>query len=383
MFKYWIKNRILFDILIPIILVIVTAFAFLSPIFSNIGETRLMTSLYENENLDFDIPSPSYEQISQLENESFIESVFPYFYTETDLSINGKTRETNLFFSDAFDKLDQTMYCQTRLIEKSSQTYSNPILVDYQFVQDTGATLGSTVSVTFGTTKIDFQVSAIYETNTYYEGGAVLAKWEGLQKDTIMAISPKLVYSGAYVQASDFSQCKNYLETQYKPYGRLRDASEFATPEAYQIHYNAFMSANYANEITNFNVKGQEAMAKAEEKENASTLNTVLPCVIMLVVALVYNVLMWLRKSERGYFARRKVSGGGNTFVYYLISTLVQAAVLICGIVVAISFVSSNSTYYIPSFVTMTKSIVFIIITACISVLVAVENMVLAQKTKK
>jgi hypothetical protein len=261
------KNRILFDILIPIILVIVTAFAFLSPIFSNIGETRLMTSLYENENLDFDIPSPSYEQISQLENESFIESVFPYFYTETDLSINGKTRETNLFFSDAFDKLDQTMYCQARLIEKSSQTYSNPILVDYQFVQDTGATLGSTVSVTLGTIKIDFQVSAIYETNTYYEGGAVMAKWEGLQKDTIMAISPKLVYSGAYVQASDFSQCKNYLETQYKPYGRLRDASEFATPEAYQIHYNAFMSANYANEITNFNVKGQEAMAKAEAKE--------------------------------------------------------------------------------------------------------------------
>ena len=28
------------------------------------------------------------------------------------------------------------------------------------------------------------------------------------------------------------------------------------------------MSANYANEITNFNVKGQEAMAKAEAKEN-------------------------------------------------------------------------------------------------------------------
>jgi Na+/melibiose symporter-like transporter len=129
--------------------------------------------------------------------------------------------------------------------------------------------------------------------------------------------------------------------------------------------------------------RAEEEKSKAEAKENASTLNTVLPGIIMLVVALVYNALMWLRKSERVYFARRKVSGGGNTFVYYLISTLVQAAVLICGIVVAISFVSSNSTYYIPSFVTMTKSIVFIIITACISVLVAVENMVLAQKTKK
>lgn len=383
MFKYWVKNRILFDILIPIVLVIITAFAFLSPMFSNIGETRLMLSLYESENLDFDIPSPSYEQISQLEDESFIESIFPYFYTKVDLSVDGKTRETNLFFSDAFDKLDQTMYCQARLIEKSDQNYSNPILVDYEFIQDTGASLGSTVSVIFGTTKIDFQVSAIYETNTYYEGGAAMAKWEGLQKDTIMAISPKLVYSGAYVQASDYAQCKNYLETQYKPYGRLKDVSEFATQEAYEIHYNAFMSANYANEITNFTTKGQEVKVKAEAEESSSTLYTVLPCVIIAVVLLVYNILLWLRKSERGYFARREVSGGGNTFVYYLISTLVQAAILIGGIVGASFIVSSKTSYYIPSDIAMAKSVVLIIVTVCVSVVMAVENMVLALKTKK
>ena len=150
------------------------------------------------------------------------------------------------------------MYCKSRLIETAKQDFSNPILVDYQFVQDTGVKIGSTISVSFGTDKIDFQVYDIYETNVYYDGGAVMAKWEGSHKEAIMALSPRLVYSGAYVQATDYQQCKNYFEKEYKPYGRLKDRSDFDTQEAYDIHYNAFMSANYANEITDFSDRGQE-----------------------------------------------------------------------------------------------------------------------------
>ena len=383
MFKYWAKNRLLFDILVPIILVLLLAFAFVFPMFESIGEANLMQSLYNNDKLDFDVPSPSYDQIAQLEAESSIESVFPYYYTEVDLSVNGKTRETNLFFSDAFDKLDQTMYCDERRIEVSKETYSNPIFVDYEFVKATGAKLGSTVSVSFGGTKIDFQIAAIYETNTYYECGAVLAKWEGLQKDTIMAISPKLVYSGAYIQATDHGQCKGYLENNYKPYGRLRDASEFATQDAYEIHYNAFMSANYSNEISDFNVKGQDIAPKVDAKMSTVGKNVVLASVIMAVALIAVNILLWFRKSERGYFARRKVSGDGNIVVYYLISAIVQAVILIGGILATFLIVPSNSDFYIPREAVFSKSITFIIVAALVSIVVTVENMVLAQKTKK
>ena len=383
MIKYWAKNRLLFDILVPIILVLLVTFAFISPMFEIIGEANLMQSLYNNDKLDFDVPSPSYDQIAQLEAETSIESVFPYYYTEVDLSVNGKTRETNLFFSDAFDKLDQTMYCDERRIEVSKETYSNPIFVDYEFIKDTGAKLGSTVSVSFGGTKIDFQIAAIYETNTYYEGGAVLAKWEGLQKDTIMALSPKLVYSGAYIQAADHGQCKNYLGTQYKPYGRLRDASEFATQEAYEIHYNAFMSANYSNEISDFNAKGQDIVPKVDAKMSTANKNVVLSGVIIAVTLIAANVLLWVRKSERGYFARRKVSGDGNIVVYYLISTIVQAIILIGGILATLLILPSNANNYIPRDAVFSKSITLIIVAALASIIVVVENMVLSQKTKK
>ena len=92
MFKYWIKNRFLLDLIVPCVLVLLMVFAFITPMLNGIGEATLMQSIYKNEKMDFDIPSPSFAQIEQLENESFIESVFPYYYTESDVSVNGKTR---------------------------------------------------------------------------------------------------------------------------------------------------------------------------------------------------------------------------------------------------------------------------------------------------
>lgn len=382
MLKYWTKNRMFPDILIPVALLLAITIAFIVPLYETLGEVRLAKSIYENEKLNFDIPSPSFSQISQLESKNAIVSVFPYFYTKINLTVDGKKRETNLFFSDTFDKLDQTMYCKSRLIENGNELYSNPILVDYRFVQDTGAKIGSIVSVTIGVTKIDFQVAAIYETNIYYDGGAVMAKWEGLQKDAITNISPKVVYSGAYVQAADYQQCKSYLETQYKPYGRLKDRSEFATQEAYDMHYNVFMSANYANEITDFTVKKQDAFSKVKAKENTVKLYTLMPIVILTISLIIYNLLMWLRKSEKGYFSRKNMSGGRNLTLYYLISILVQAAIIIGGTIIVIFVTPLNVPFYIPSSAIMSKSVVFIAAVACISVIVAIEDMVLLQKTK-
>lgn len=383
MAKYWLKNRLLFDLIVPCALILLVAFAFIAPMFNAIGEATLIQSIYKNEKMDFDIPSPSFSQIEQLESESFIESVFPYYYTEIDVSVNGKKRETNLFFSDAMDKLDQTMYCGSRLIEKSNKDFENPILVDYQFIKDTGAKLGDTISVVLGTTKIDFQIAAIYETNTYYDGGAVMAYWGGLQKETVMTMSPKLTYSGAYVQATQYSQCKQYFDTQYKPYGRLRDASEFATQEAYETHYNAFMSASYANEITDFSVQAKDANLKAEDKTKASNQYVFIVCGVVLASMLIFNLFMWLRNSERKYFADRKVRGAGNIVVYYLLSTISQAAILIGGITAATMFIPTKSEFYIPTGIVTTKAIVFIIAMAIISILVLIENMLLAKKTKK
>ena len=383
MIKYWIKNRFLLDLIVPCLLVLLVVLAFISPMLNSIGEATLIQSLYRNDKLDFDISSPSFEQIAELENESFIASVFPYFYTEIDLTVNGKTRETNLFLSDAFDKLGQTMYCNSRLIEKSNKTFENPILVDYQFVKDTGASIGDTVSAMFGTTTVEFQISAIYETNTYYDGGAVMAKWEGLQKDAIMQLSPNVTYSGAYVEAINHQQCKQFFETQYKPYGRLRDRNEFATQESYDIHYNAFMNSSYSNEMTDFAVKSSNAISQATEKLDTADHNMKIACGVALAIMLIVNLILWVRNSERNYFASRKIRGASNVVAYYFLSWIFQSAILIGGIIASMMFIPSKLEYYIPSEVITSKTTVLIIAMALISILVLFENMILSKKVVK
>jgi hypothetical protein len=66
-----------------------------------------------------------------------------------------------------------------------------------------------------------------------------------------------------------------------------------------------------------------------------------------------------------------------------LFSTIFQAAILIGGITAAIMIIPTMSEFYLPTEVVTTKSIVFIIATAIISILVLVENMLLAKKAKK
>lgn len=385
MIKYWFKNRLVYDIIVPIVLVAIMIFAFIVPMFNNLAQANQMQSLYNNTKLNFDIPSPSYEQISQLESKEFIEGVFPYYFTKVSVKTSQKTRETNLFLSEAFDKLEQTMYCNARCIQKSKKEHTNPILVDYKFVQDTGAKLDETVSITFGSTKIDFQISAIYETNTNYTNGAVLVKWDGLQKQTITALSPNLTYSGAYVYATNTQQCKQYLQTEYKPYGRLKNPQDFATQEAYQTHYNAFMSANYSNEITDFSVKAQDVKSNVQSKQNTANLYAILVGVIMLVGLVASNFILWLRGSERKYFANRQIKGNKNTVVYYLVSTLTQAAIVIFGILISALVVPSTLTMYVPTAMAMSKTTILIISVAVVMMLVAVENMILSntQKNKK
>ena len=143
------------------------------------------------------------------------------------------------------------------------------------------------------------------------------------------------------------------------------------------------MSASYANEITDFSVQAKDAASKAESKTDAANRNILLACGIALVVMLIFNLLLWVRGSERVYFAKRKVRGAGNVVVYYLVSTIFQAAILIGGVTAAIMLLPSVSEFYIPTEVVTTKSIIFIIAMASISIIVLVENMALAKKAKK
>ena len=331
MFSYWMKNRSLFTVITSIILILLICLVIINPNIKTYGENRLATSVYSDSEIDFDIPSPTPEQLNEIAKLDFVDEVFGYYFTETNVTVNNKNIKTKLLFSDCMDSINFTMYNDSRLIESSSNDYFNPIYIDYEFAQKNNVSLGDTIIFN----NIEFQVSKIYETNTYYSS-AVFAPLVGAQKDYILSRSK--AYSGAYLKVIDLAKAENYLKG-YKPLGRLKDRDSFTTDEAYQKHYDSWNSANYYNEITTFNDKLQEANVK-------TGINNIVGYLLFVAIIVAVNIVLFFRKSEIKYFKSKKDKKSIKN--YYIIN---EIAFLVVSIIITnIMFNSSlNNPIYIPN----------------------------------
>ncbi|MGN1227602.1 MAG: hypothetical protein ACI4TX_03070 [Christensenellales bacterium] len=310
MLKYWLRNRFIFSLLTILVLGLISIFVFYVPYLANESENLIMSSVYEKSKIDFDIPSPTKTQLSEIKNLDFIDDVFGYYYTESLVNIGNKTKKTKILFSDMMDSIEFTMYNQSRLIF-SKEGLQNPIYIDYEFSKVNNVHLGD--EIVFN--NIKFQVGRIYETNTYYIS-ALFAPLVGEQKELIESISKS--YSGAYLKCNDILLADSFLKT-YKPEGRLKDRSEFATDDEYQFHYNSWNNASYYNEITSFASKLDAIVEK-------TSVHYLFGYGIALVVMVALFILLSLRKCEKNYFSKKKCKQ--DVFSYYGISLVADSWVL-------------------------------------------------------
>ena len=308
---YWVRHRLLPTIILCIVSAMVVGLLFAFPHITQQASNYNAQSIYKNSDVDFITPEPSYEQVSELAGSNGIAKIFPFYLTKTAVSVNDASRTTTVLLSDQFQNVDFTMYNDARLIEKADAEVSNPILIDWQFAQDTGAKIGDTVSFPINGSAVEFHVYAIYETNTIYDGGAILAQITAEQADGIRNNSANNGYSGMYVSADDYSACRTYLTTDYRPLGRLKDRESFDSDEQYQIHYDAIMSTGYANEITDFRVRENDADAES------SAMMVWLGAALAAVMVIAFNVLMKKRGCERAYFTKFCIPKGQDVKPYY------------------------------------------------------------------
>lgn len=325
MFSYWIKNRFLFTFVLTALIAILIGFFFVVPNIKNESENSLKTSVYENTSIDFDIPGPTKEQLNEIQNMDFIDAAFGYYYTETSVKAKGKGVTQKIIFSDCMDKVEITMFNESRIVEQGKDNYSNPIYVDYEFVKKTGVGIGDVVELS----SIEFQVAGIYETNSY--NNAILAPLVGEQKSLIE--SKNSGYSGAFLKVSDYAKADSYLK-KYKPLGRLKDKSSFDSEEEYNIHYKAWESANYYNEVTSF--KG-----KLESLNLTPITNTWLIIGMYAVVSILMNIILFIRKSEKKYFREKKSKK--HICMYYFLTFVEEVLVSVgCCFVLITLTVKSN-----------------------------------------
>ena len=169
-----------------------------------------------------------------------------------------------------------------------------------------------------------------------------MAKISVEQADGIKNNSKNGGYSGVYIAADDYNACRTYLTTDYRPLGRLKDRDSFESDEQYQIHYDAIMSAGYANEITDFRVRESTA-------DNAGgDLMIWLGAALVVALSIAFNVVMAKRGCEKVYFAKHCIPKGQEVKPYYktafAFETILQIALFAGVLIVKLNMADT----YIP-----------------------------------
>ena len=375
---YWVRHRLFLTIILCIASAMVVGLLFAFPHITQQADNYNAQSIYKNTDMDFIAPEPSYEQVTELEGQNGVDKVFPFYLTKTQVSVNGVSRTTTVLLSDQFQTVGITMYNEARVIEKASAEVANPICIDWQFAKDTGAKLGDTVSFAINNETAEFRVYAIYETNTIYDGGAILAQITAEQAAGIKNNSVNNGYSGMYISAADYSTCRTYLTADYRPLGRLKDREAFDSDEQYQIHYDAIMSTGYANEITDFRVR--ETDADAENNAMMIWIGAVLAAAI----AIVFNVVMRKRGCERAYFTKLCIPKGQDVKPYYKTSFVFETIAWILTFAAVLFGAVYMSDEFIPQAAMDTRILVIpaaVIVAEIICLLM--NNAMIADITKK
>ena len=95
MFKYWIKNRAWITFFWTLLLCLTIGVVFVLPNIDKWSDNYSKESIYSNTKIDYDIPAPTKEQLNEIENMSFVDNVFGYYYTEATVVVN-KSRNVNV-----------------------------------------------------------------------------------------------------------------------------------------------------------------------------------------------------------------------------------------------------------------------------------------------
>lgn len=342
MVNYWLRNRLLLSIAFVIATVLVISLAFVSPYMQDQASEYNAHSMYKNTTIDFIAPDPSFAQVDELSDNHGIERVFPYYATKSELSVKGKIRSTQVLLSDRLENMDLTMYNDARLIQRADIAYDDPIYVDWQFCQDTGANIGDEVTIPLGDWTAKYTIAAIYETNDLHDGGAILAPISTAQRDAIAQNARNKGYSGMYISASNYAECRTYLTTDYRPLGRLKDRNLFESDESYDIHYHAIMDSGFANEITDFRLR--ETGLTTDHNNSLLWIGAA----VAFVLFMTYGMLMLWRGSERGYFINHSIPAGRDVKPYYICSFISETVLFVALFYLSLQVMARAGNQYIP-----------------------------------
>lgn len=295
--KKWIKYYLLIGNVVILVLSALCSLGFIRSNLIQLREKKTFESIYTDTSIDFIVPSPSYMQVDEMETngDDGIGMVTPYYEISSNVTCNSSNIKGVTIILPDENKIQYTPYNTSRILSGNKMVAAGNAVVDKLFLSNNTCSIGDTVTVSIAERNYDFVISGICETNTYYKDGTILVV---LSSDQMLELeSYGIQYSAAYVCASDYEKCRNYLYSQYKPLGRMKDASAFETQEAFDRHVENFYEADWTKEITNCKDNYSSLSTKYENVEIGMLRNVIIGAIIVFLTSIFLNVLL-LRSED-------------------------------------------------------------------------------------
>ena len=285
----WSKCYLLIGTIVILIIVAIGSLAFVKGNITQADNKYNFESIYLNTDIDFIIPSPSYEQVSELDNSSDIGigTVTPFYETSTSVTNKGVIcTGTTVILPDEV-KVANTPYTDKRIL-RGSVPKADQAIIDQLFYEKNNCDIGDTIEISIADKNLFFEIVGVSETNTYCKDGSIALVLN--KNDAATFLNEGIGFSAAYVKASDYDKCKTYLYSEYKPFGRLKDQSEFTSEDTYNQHVNNFEDADWTKEITDCDANYDSLKIKYENVEKSMFINLIIYAAIIILMIVVMNI---------------------------------------------------------------------------------------------
>ncbi len=312
MTKKWIKYYLLIGTLLLALVVLASSLLLVRNNLIKAQDKYEFESLYKNTDFDFKVPSPSFDQIEQEEKSSSngVGLMAPYYSASMNVEINDKDISCDVQLFPEPSKMSITPYSASKILYGTKNYSGGEVIVDQAFAKKHGCNIGDSVAFAIRNNTFKYRITSVSETNKEYESGIIVIVLTNT--DAQMLIDDKTVYSAAYVSADDYSACKQYLFNDYKPYGRLKDSSEFDSEDVYNRHYENFMSADWSEEITDYSANYNLLKVKYENVDSGILRNQIIVSVLIAVLLLVYSIVVLGSGSLRVFMKNYIVKKAGT-----------------------------------------------------------------------
>lgn len=253
----WILLSFIFSFLIGVICSVSFNGTLVRPIYQMNDYIANEMSVYDDTKFDFLAYSPVESQISEMEAETSIKSVFPYFHRLSTISKGSKSYDTSAVFS-THDNVSISQYIAIREKQSLTSLPDNAIFLDEKSALEINANLGDEIILQMAAGgPLTFSVAKIYATDTLYPSftdaneiqGSVYFPYVGENRSLIEAAYPNgIKIHAVMIEAENYQQCRNYLSS-YIPLGAMMTRDDFDTDAGYNNYVENFMLEDHSDEV--------------------------------------------------------------------------------------------------------------------------------------